>query len=310
MKISFVIPCYNSSKTIPLVVEEILSTVESSDFDFEIILVNDYSPDNTLDVIKGLADKNTNVKIINLAQNFGQASAVLAGFNNVTGDLVVSLDDDGQTPACEVLGLISKLNEGYDLVFASYPDKKHSKSRNLGTMMNQKMANHLLGKPENISTSSYYVARRFVIDNIIKYNNPYPHISGLLLQSTGSIANYNVTHRDRFSGESQYSFKKLFSLWLNGATAFSVEPLRISVILGALFAVFGFLMGIYYIIKRILTPNSSILGWTSLIVTMFIIGGIMLLVLGVIGEYIGRIYISLNNKPQFVIKECINFEDE
>jgi undecaprenyl-phosphate 4-deoxy-4-formamido-L-arabinose transferase len=184
MKVSFVIPCYNSEKTIENVVNEIISTIQKrSSYQYEIVLVNDCSKDNVWDEIKRLAAKDENIKGISFAKNFGQHSALMAGYNKATGDVIVSLDDDGQTPADEVYSLIDKLDEGYDVVYASYEQKKHSFARNIGTKINNVMCEKLLGKPKGLMITSFFVARKFVIDEAKKYQNSYAYVPGLILRT-------------------------------------------------------------------------------------------------------------------------------
>lgn len=270
--------------------------------DYEIILVNDCSADHTRDVIFRLAETNRHVIALSLAKNAGQDSACLAGFHRSTGDYVISLDDDGQNPVNEIDKMLVKLEEGYDVVIASYPEKKHSRFRNFGSRLNDYMEIQLLGKPKDLYIGSFFAARRFVIDQIIQYTNPYPYIRGLLLSATSNITNVPVTHRERISGTSQYTLKKLIRLMANGFTSFSVKPLRIATLMGAVIAVSGFAMMLYSIVQKIVNPGLAP-GWASLMAVITFLGGAILLTLGMIGEYIGRIYISLNRIPQFVIKE-------
>ncbi len=305
MILSFIIPCYGSEKTITNVINEINLVVSASEHNYEIILVNDSSPDGVIEVIKKLALVNKKIKVLDLARNFGQHSALMAGYAHTSGDIIISLDDDGQIPVNEVFNLITKLDEGYDVVIARYLDKKHNVFRNLGSYINDIMAQVLIGKPKDLYLSSFFVAKRFVINEMINYKNSYPYISGLLLRTTNKIANVDVTHRARGIGKSGYTFGKLLSLWINGFTAFSVKPLRISISLGAIFAVIGFVVGIYTVINKFLNPNVP-LGWSSTTALLSFLGGIILIVLGMIGEYVGRIYISINNSPQYVIREKFN----
>jgi polyisoprenyl-phosphate glycosyltransferase len=309
-KLSFVIPCYRSELTIENVVNEIISTVETrSDYSYEIILVNDSSPDNVFQVIQKLALRNKNIKGINLARNFGQHSALMTGFNFVTGDIIICLDDDGQTPANEMFSLIDKINSGCDIVFAKYDKKNHNLFRNIGSKINDFMVDFLIGKPKGLSLMSYFACRRFVIDETKKYKNSYPYVAGLLLRTTNKIDNVHVNHRKREIGTSGYNFRKLVSLWLNGFTAFSVKPLRMASIVGIIFALSGFIYGIYIIIRRIFNPSVT-MGYSSLISAIIFIGGMIMIMLGMIGEYVGRIYISINNSPQYVIRETINIEEK
>lgn len=307
MKYSFVIPCYNSSLSISHVVKEIQDKMlEMQETEYEIILVNDHSKDNTKEVIFGLADQ-PNIRAISLAKNSGQDAACLCGYKASTGDYVISLDDDGQNPANEVDKLIDKLNEGYDVVIAHYPNKQHESWRNIGSKVNDIMEIEMLGKPKELYVGSYFIAKRFIIDQITQYTNPYPYIRGLLLSATDNIANVDVHHRSREFGTSQYTLKKLLGLWVNGFTSFSVKPLRFSTLIGAMIALLGFIMTLYAVIHKLLHPEISA-GWASLMSVITLIGGMILLMLGMIGEYVGRIYISINHTPQYVIQEKKNFD--
>ena len=307
--ISFVIPCYRSSQTIKSVVEEIITAmVEAKGYDYEIILINDCSPDDTFGVIKSLCVENPKIKGINLAKNFGQHAALMAGFRHVKGDMIICLDDDGQTPANEMGKLVAALEDGSDVVYAKYDHKQHSGFRNIGSKINGMMTRYMLGKPKKLYVSSYFAAKRFVIDEVIRYENAYPYIIGLVLRTTKNITNVNVTHREREIGTSGYTIGKLFSLWVNGFTSFSVKPLRIATLMGALFAFFGFLYTIYTIVKKIINPAVP-MGFSSMMSAIMVIGGMLMLMLGMVGEYIGRIYVCMNHSPQYVIKETINEEE-
>lgn len=304
-KISFVIPCYNSEKTIQKVVQEISES--NIPYEKEIILINDSSSDATWDVITEIGKTNQSIKAINFSKNFGQHSALMAGYRETTGDYVVSLDDDGQTPANETYKLIAEIEKGYDVVYASYANKKHSVFRNIGTSINNMMCRWLIGKPKKLNITSFFIARKYIIDEIIKYENPYSYIPGLVLRSTKNISSVPVEHRNREVGQSGYSFRKLVALWVNGFTAFSIKPLRVATLFGLIVAGGGFLYFIYTIIHKILNPNTP-MGWTSTISIMLIIGGSILFVLGMIGEYLGRVYLSLNKEPQYVVKDKINID--
>lgn len=311
MKVSFVIPCYASSKTLPSVVEEIDTTMASmKQYTYEIIMVNDYSPDDTFAVIRELCQQKKNRTGISLAKNFGQHAALMAGFHYITGDIVVCLDDDGQTPANEVGKLLTQIEKGYDVVYAEYENKQHSAFRNFGSRINKFMTEYMLDKPKDLYISSYFAARRFIVDNMLEYEHSYPYVIGLVLRATKNITNVPVKHRARLEGESGYSFKKLLALWFNGFTAFSVKPLRLASCTGCLLATLGFAYALYLIIRKLLHPQAILLGWSSTISLLLIIGGIILLVLGIIGEYIGRIYICINRAPQYVIRDIIGDKEQ
>lgn len=311
-RVSFVIPCYNSELTIEKVVQEIMQVMEQNKEDsFEIILVNDCSKDNVWSVIQELAKKHKNIKGISFAKNFGQHAALMAGYRASNGEIVVSLDDDGQTPAEEVYSLINKLEEDYDVVYASYGEKKHNSFRNIGTWLNNFMCEKLLGKEKGLVITSFFAARRFVIDEMIRYQHSYPYVPGLVLRTTKRISSVPVTHREREIGTSGYNLLKLVALWLNGFTAFSVIPLRLSMIMGLGSAAVGFVYMIYILINKFLNPEVP-LGWSSTMAVMLLLGGMILCVLGMIGEYLGRAYINSNAAPQYVVRETVgdNTENE
>lgn len=305
--ISFVIPCYNSEHTLGQVVAEIENTVSAED-NYEIILVNDCSKDGVWGVIKNLAKDKSNIVGINLASNFGQHAALMAGYRRAQGDIIVSLDDDGQSPVNEVYKLIDKLNEGYDVIYARYGknryDKKGSWLRKFGSMMSTWIARVMIHQPKDITGSSFFVMKRYIMDEVIQYKNPYPYMFGLVVRCTKNIENVCVTQRDRAYGHSGYNLKKLLSLWINEFTAFSVMPLRIADIAGVTFSILGFIAMLLIIIRKCLNPEVAI-GWSSVMSLVLMVGGIILLILGLIGEYVGRIYICINNAPQYVIRETI-----
>ncbi len=308
--VSFVVPCYCSANTIGSVVDEIEGAMaQLPQYGYEIILVNDSSPDSTFSVLAALAEKDGRITAVDLARNFGQHGALMAGFHHCTGDIIVCLDDDGQTPADEVGKLLSKLEEGYDVVYASYEHKQHSRFRNLGSKFNGLMTEIMLGKPKGLTLTSYFVMRRFVLNDILRYNNCYPYIDGLVLRSSSRYATVPVNHRQRQQGESGYTFGKLIALWMNGFTSFSVKPLRLSTYAGALTAFLGFIYALVIIIKHFV--DSSIPeGWSSTMALQLVLGGIILVVLGLIGEYIGRIYMCINASPQFVERQVVKKDSE
>lgn len=310
MKLSFVIPCYRSEKTIDKVVEELKSIVaQKEEYEYEIVAVNDCSPDNVIDRLYDLAKNDKNFKVIDFAKNFGKHGALMAAFGVVTGDYVICLDDDGQCPVDHLWELIEPLDNGYDIAVAKYPSKKQSFVKNIGSKVNSFMTRSLLDKPKDWVFSNFIARKNFVCKEIIKYKNPYPYLEGLTLNVTRNIAFIPMEERCRADGTSGYTFIKSLRLWLNGFTAFSVKPLRVSSLIGAIVAVCGFVFGLVTIIRKLIIVNVSV-GWSSTIAIMLFIGGLIMLMLGMIGEYIGRIYISINNSPQYVIREVINIENK
>lgn len=277
---------------------------ELPEYEHEIILVNDCSPDNTFEVISELALQRGHITAVDLARNFGQHAALMAGMRRSSGDIIVCLDDDGQTPACEVGRLLEKLEEGFDVVYASYDSKQHSGFRNFGSRVNALMTEIMLGKPKELSLTSYFAAKRFIIDEMLRYENCFPYVMGLVLRSTKNICNVPVNHRRREEGRSGYTMGKLLSLWMNGFTSFSIKPLRMATYLGAFTAFLGFVYAVIIVIRHF-TEGMAPLGWSSTTALLLLLGGIILIVLGLIGEYVGRIFMCVNSSPQYVERQII-----
>jgi undecaprenyl-phosphate 4-deoxy-4-formamido-L-arabinose transferase len=226
----------------------------------------------------------------------------MAGLNKVTGELSIIMDDDFQNPVSEVIKLAEYAMENdFDVVYTYYKEKKHSFWRNVGSRLNNTMATILLKKPKHLYLSSFKCCNRFIVNEIIKYNLPYPYIDGLILRSTSSIGTLEVSHDSRQEGRSGYTLRKLLKLWSNMFTNFSILPLRISIFIGLFFALTGFLFGIYSVIEHFMVPTLPP-GFSLTITAIFVFAGIQLISLGMIGEYIGRIYTSQNKQPQYTIK--------
>lgn len=310
-KYSFVIPCYKSAKTIILLVKltiEEMNNLNRSNLEF--VLINDCSPDSgeTINALKELAEEYSFVKVIDLAINTGQHNAIMAGFKYVSGDVIIGMDDDMQTHPSQLIKLFAKFEEGFDIVYAKYPKKKHSFFQNLGSKINELTVRILTQKPKGLKSSSFWVAKRFVIESTKRYSNPYTHLQGLFFQTTKSIANADVEHFNREVGESTYTLSKLIKLWL-GFTNFSILPLRLSLIIGLVTSMIGLLYSIFVVIRKILRPD-IVIGYSSIMASILFFSGITLIVLGTIGEYIGRIFMSINNSPQYIIKEKYNIRNE
>lgn len=307
MLISFVIPCYKSVNTLKKVVGDIQDLVKTrEEYEAELILVNDGSPDDTFGTIRELTEEYDNVTGIDIAKNRGQQCALMAGFRHAQGDIILACDDDGQTPVETAFQLIDKLEEGdYDVVCAKYVDRgNRTLFRRMGTWADHKMVKVFLEKPDEFNTAIYFAARRFVIEEIVRYENPYPYWTGLLLRTTHNVGNVDVVQKDRLAGSSGYTITKLLSLWINGMTTFSIKPLRAATFAGGALAIAGFVIIIVLAIMKLCNPNVAA-GWTSLIAINILVGGLIMLMLGMIGEYIGRIYLSINQEPQYVIREVI-----
>lgn len=307
MLVTVVIPCYNSQDSIEKVVDLTVAEFKKlPQYTYEFVLVNDYSKDATFDKIKELAAKYPFVRGINLARNFGQHNALMAALNYAQGDLVVGMDDDLQTHPSQMYKLLDKAQEGYDLVYGNYAKRKNSFFKNLTSKFNKVTSRILLGRPKNIVSSNYWVISKLVRDEVIKYTNYNPYIDAIFYRVTSNIADVTIEHHQREQGSSNYTFRKLVKLWM-AYWNFSVIPLRISSLLGILFSAAGFVGFVITFIRQLLDPSTQT-GWASIMCALFLFFGFVLLVLGIMGEYLGKIMLCINNTPQYIIRETVNVE--
>ncbi|HEX6811688.1 MAG TPA: glycosyltransferase family 2 protein [Planctomycetota bacterium] len=303
-KLSVVIPVFRGADTIGPLVERLEAELKA-DRELEIVLVNDGSPDDSGAVCRALATARPHVRFVDLSRNFGEHNAVMAGLNHCTGDAAVILDDDFQNPPAEVRKLVDKLAEGFDVVWSRYAVKHHAWFRNLGSRFNDSVATLMLGKPRGLYLSSFKAISRFVIDEVVRYRGPFPYLDGLVLRITRNYTTVLCQHDPRHVGKSGYTLRKLISLWLNMFTGFSVLPLRLASLAGITVAMIGTVLGVWFLIERLNHPEIQS-GWASIIVTVLIVSGIQLLVLGVIGEYLGRLFLQDNGRQQFVVRSRVN----
>jgi len=274
-------------------------------FDYQIILSNDDSSDRAWLEIQKLCAEDPRVIGLSLARNFGQQAARMAAIPYVSGEYVVFMDDDGQHPPEGILRMVEKIQEGYDIVYAEFREKKESRFRIWGSNINRKMSEWLIGKPKGVNISSFFVTRRYVIEALKEYQSPFPYLLGYFMSITRNITCVELEHRDRLYGKSGYSLRKLLRLWMNGFTSFSVVPLRIADVIGMTFTVIGVFAGVFMGIKKLLNPQ-ILAGYTSIIVVLLICSGMIMLMLGLIGEYVGRMFLVINHLPQYVVREMVN----
>jgi glycosyltransferase involved in cell wall biosynthesis len=305
LKISIVIPVFNGEQSIGRLTNELIDALGNL-YDLEIVLINDNSPDNSEAVCISLYKEHPDiVRFYTLARNVGEHNAVMAGLNQVSGDYIAIMDDDFQNPISEVVKLLdyaTATRNDCDVTYTYYRKKQHSLFRNLGSWFNDKVANFMLDKPKDLYLSSFKVMNRFLVNEIIKYELPYPYIDGLILRTTDKIATIAVDHHERRAGRSGYTLRKLIRLWLNMFTNFSILPLRISFIIGVLTSLLGLVFAVLTLIEKFSNPNMPV-GYASVIIAVLIFAGIQLVSVGVIGEYVGRIFLSQNRKPQYTIRK-------
>ncbi len=298
--LSVVIPVYRGAATIGRLVEALSALRPEGGI--EIVLVNDGSPDNSGEVCRALVQSATvPITFVEHARNFGEHNAVMTGFRHARGAYVINMDDDLQNPPEEVVRLYDHARlGGWDVVYTSYARKEHEGWRNLGSRFANRVADALLDKPRGLYLSSFRCCSALVVREVTKYSGPYPYIDGLIMQVTQRITTLEVKHFARAEGESNYTMRRLVRLWLNLATSFSLLPLRLAMFAGAAMGVLGLLLALFVIIEAMFIETPS--GWASTMTVMLLIAGVQFLILGVMGEYLGRAFLSANGKPQGVVR--------
>ncbi len=305
MLVSIVVPCYNSSGTIREVVELTLREFEKlPGYTCEFVLVNDFSRDDTFEKIRELCQQYPFVKGVNLSRNFGQHNAIMAGLSYAEGDFVVGMDDDLQTHPSQLFKMIHKIEEGYDLVFGVFSETKFKWFKRFTSSIASFLMWHMIKRPKGVQASNYWICRRFVRDEMVKYNSYNLYLQVLFYQTSHYIGNVEVEHFDRKRGQSNYTFRKLMALFLT-CLNYTVIPLRLATVLGSLFALGGFVGAAIVFVRKLIEPAIPV-GWSSVMCGMFAFGGIILLTLGIIGEYIGKIILNISGTPQYVIRETLN----
>lgn len=304
MDLSVVVPVYCGRATVPDLVKQ-LGDYLSQRYSFEIVLVDDGSPDDSGVVCKQLAAQHSFVKAVCLARNFGEHNAVMAGLNHASGDAVVIMDDDLQNPPSEVTKLLDELAQGFDVVYSAYERKKHNWFRNFGSWLNDRVAIVMLKKPRDLYLCSFKAMNRFLVNEVIRFDGPFPYIDGIVLRTTRRIGVVTVQHESRAVGESGYTLKKLISLWVRMFTGFSILPLRVASVVGLGVALLGLVGAVIFTFERMRDPSLPA-GWASLALLIIVLSGLQLFALGMLGEYLGRAFLKLGGTPQFVVREVVS----
>ena len=307
MLVSIVIPCYNSEHTIGEVVDLCMEEFAKMDgYECEMILVNDFSRDGTFEAIRRAAEKYPNVTGISLAKNFGQHAAIMAGLHYVRGELVVGMDDDMQNHPSQIRQFLEKEKEGYDVVFGVFQERKFGFMKNLTGAVSRFLLWHLLERPKGIQMSSFWLARRYVIEKVKEYEGNNAFIQLLFVRTTHNMANIEIEHYEREVGQSNYTFRKGLKLFMSFMN-YSTIPLRLATVFGVLFSMAGFIAALVVLIHKLVDPSVAV-GWSSLMCAMLILFGIVFLMLGILGEYVGKLILTSSKTPQYVIRDIVNEE--
>lgn len=307
--LTIVVPVYRSEQCLPALIAAIDDALIPTGRAYEVVLVNDFSPDNSWAVIESLCQTHPNVVGVDLRKNFGQDNAIITGLRLVRGKYAAIMDDDLQHHPRDLPAMLEKIEQGYDVVYGDYSRKNQKLWKNFGSWFNGKVAEWVINKPKNVYLSPYKIVRREVVEMICRYDGPDPYIDGLLFQVTARMAQVPVEHHERYAGRSTYTFWKSLRVWARLAFSFSSRPLRLVSFAGFFFAALGLLLAIVVILYRVLRPEDfppAAMGWASLMVALLVITGIQMIFFGILGEYTGRTFVRVNNKPQTAIREVVN----
>lgn len=305
MLVSVVIPCYRSERSIGEVVSLVSDEFDKLEgYECEFVLVDDCSPDGTFSEIRRLASERPNVHGARLMRNFGQHNALMCAMGFAKGDYVLGMDDDLQTHPSQISVLIKKMEEGFDLVYGVYRESTNGARKNFTSWLNKVTANKLLGRPKDIRSSNFWIITRQLRDEVVQYTNYNPQVDALFTRMTSNVGNVEIEHHKRAYGSSGYTLRKMVRLWL-AYFNYTVLPLRMVSGIGVLTALLGFLFGIVTIVQKLVSPDVPV-GWSSLVCIMLFFFGIVLLALGIIGEYLGDIVLSINSTPQYIVREKVN----
>ena len=305
--VSVVIPVYGSAAILPRLVEAlhaILAPAQGEE-QFEVILVDDRGPDNAWEAIGTLAATRPWLKGVRLRRNVGQHNAILTGLRYARGRVVVMMDDDLQHNPADIPALMAQIDVGYDVCYSHFRRRNHALWKRIGSAFNAAIARRLLGKPRDLYLSPFKAVNEGIRDELLRFEGPHVYLDGLILSLTDNITSIELDHHDRADGLSGYGLRKSISLWLKMATNFSLLPLRLASLAGMIFSGVGFLAAVALVVQRF-TSNVMPVGWSSLIVSILILGGVQLLALGLIGEYVGRVLLHVSGKPQAVVGSTLN----
>ena len=307
--LSIVVPVYRSEDCLDALIDAIGEALEPTNRDYEVILVNDCSPDNSWVVIESICRANPRVVGIDLRRNFGQDNAIMTGLRLARGKYSAIMDDDLQHHPRDLPALLDKIEEGADAVYADFRVKRQRLWKNFGSWFNGKVAEWVIDKPKEVYLSPYKIIRKDVVEQICKYDGPDPYIDGLLFQITSRISQIPVDHHPRYAGRSTYTFWKSLKVWGRLAFSFSARPMRVVSWFGFGFATLGLVLAVLVVLYRLLLPEDfspNAVGWASLMVALLVLSGIQMLFFGILGEYTGRTFVKVNNKPQAVIRTVIS----
>ena len=306
-KYSVVIPVYNSAKIIEQTIGRTVAFFEEQQWPYEIVLVNDASPDNSWEKLDMLAQHNQNIIAINLFKNYGQHTAIFCGFHYAKGDYVITMDDDLQNPPEEIEHLVHKILEGYDVVYGKFRQKKHASYRRLGSKLIEQVNFRVFDQPRDLTVSNYRILEKQVIERIINYRTAYPYITGLSLMFSNQRGNVEVNHEPRQQGQSGYNWHKLLALVMRIIFNYSSYPLRVVSGIGFGVATIAFLFGIYYLLRSLFI-GTSVQGWATLVILLSFFSGIQIVIISMLSEYVIRLVQQVSSTNLFYVRNVLNYD--
>ena len=306
--LSVVVPVYNGAASVGELVRELQRL--QIDGGLEIVLVNDASRDDSLAVCRELVRTSAvPITLVDLSRNFGEHNAVMCGLAHARGEYTITMDDDLQNPPEEVRRLFEHCRDGgFDAVYTYYETKEHAAWRNLGSRFTNWCADRLLDKPPGLYLSSFRCLSAFVRERLIVYGGPYPYVDGLVFQISHNVGRLQVMHLPRAEGRTNYTLRRLIRLWLSMFLNFSVMPLRLATLFGMGIGALG-VIGILFVLGEAIFFDRAVQGWASLMVAVLILSGVQLVILGMIGEYLGRMFLTTNQRPQYLVRNVYSRSD-
>lgn len=307
--ISVVVPVYNSAETLQELHSRISTVLSNSSKQYELVLVNDGSRDESWRRLQEIADQDSRVVAIDLARNFGQNNALMCGFQHCRGELVVTMDDDLQHPPEEINTLLQAIESGDDdVVIGRYRTKKHSLFRNAGSQLTHRISQVILRVPKDLALTSFRVMRRWVVDELLRFKTHNPRVGLMLFSVTTRQVNVDVDHHSRPRGRSTYTVRSLVRNFMDELVNYSALPLRIASYFGFLSAFVSFSLGVFYTV-RFLMGLTGVSGFTTIVLLISFVCGLLLMTMGIVGEYLIRIVRAAEYRPQFVVRQLRASDD-
>ncbi len=307
--LSIVVPVYNGAGTIGKLVDALATLDVPGGLD--VVLVNDGSADDSADVCARIAETaSIPVTFVDLSRNFGEHNAVVAGLSFAQGAYVITMDDDLQNPPEEVLRLFNHTRDNdLDVTYSYFDQKEHATWRNAGSRFANATANMVLDKPRDLYLSSFRCMSAYVKDAIVRQAGPFPYVDGIIFQVTRKIGTLQVKHLPNAENRRNYTLRRLISVWLRIMVGFSIRPLRVSTVIGLVLTGLG-VLGVLMVLFEYFFIGVPIQGWASLMVVTLLFSGVQLTMLGVVGEYLGRLYMIQSGYPRFIVRRVVTAEGD